>query len=153
MANESKGRSTEESMQEPPGFERRAALTQGPSQLPEVNDNNCLDTPNSNLEPREVQEDSCENHVPKVDNVHDGADKIPKCSKGIKAQETQQCSCSSAEGSIQKIAKEVDRIGKILGLTVVQNEKINANRATRLKTTKKPVHRDRPPKCGKGAQQ
>ena len=153
MANESKGQSTEESMQEPPGFERRVVLAQDPSQFPEVNADNCLVTYNPNPEPIGLQENSCENHVPKVDNANVGDGKIPNCSKVIKAQKTQQCSSSSAEGSVQKIAKEVERIGNILGLTVVQNEKINANKVTRLKKTKKPVHRDRPPKRGTGTQQ
>jgi len=149
MANESKDWSTEETMQEPPGFERRVALSQDPSQVPERNANNCVATPNSSLEPKDVQEDSYGKNASKVDNIDDGTEKITKCSKGIKAKETQQCSCNSAEDSIQKITKEVDRIGKILGLTVVQN----ANRPTSLKTTKKTVHRVRPPKCGKGTQQ
>jgi len=140
-------------MNEPPGFERRAVLAQDPSKFPEVNADNCIVNYNPNPEPIGVPENSCENLVPRAHNANVGDGKVPAGSKLIKAQGTQQVSSSSAEGSVQKIAKEIERIGNILGLKVVQNEKINTKKDTRLKTTKKPVHRDRPPKRGTGTQQ
>jgi len=153
MVNEIAGQSTEESLIEPPGFERRVVLAQDPSKFPVVNADNCIENFNSNPEPIGVQETYDENRVTRTQNANAGDGKIPAENKLIKTQGAQQTSSSSTEGSVQKIAKEIERIGNILGLKVVQNGKINANKDMRLKTTKKPLHRDRPSKRGTGTQQ
>ena len=77
---------------------------------------------------------------------------MPKYSEVVKQQRVQQCSLNTSDDSVQKIAREAERIGKILGLTVVQNEKAVANRTTSLKKNKRPLHRERPPKRVTGAQ-
>jgi len=153
MLNDNAGQSIEESMTEPPGFERRDVLTQDPSKSIKVNADNCIAKFNSNNESVEVQEASGENREPRTHNTNDGAEKIHAENKLNKVKGAQQTSSSSTEGSVQRIAKEIERIGNILGLKVVQNGKLIAKEDKRLKTTNKLAHRDRKSKCGPGTQQ
>jgi len=48
----------------------------------------------------------------------------------------QQNSSSNSDDSVGKIAKEAERIGKILGLTVIQSKKADAKRAPSVKKNK-----------------
>jgi len=62
-----------------------------------------------------------------------------KCDKS-KHPRKLQCSKGDSEDSLQKIAREALHIGKILGISVVQNEKAAAARITdSLNKSKKPL--------------
>jgi len=134
----SKSQNTEESVQEPPGFERRDMLSQDPRNCSVANAGDCLDAHNSTTEPLDVQVPSRVNKEPnKESNSGNANTQHPKL---------QQSSSNTSEDSVGRIAKEVERIGKVLGLTVVQNKKTVTKRALSLKKVKKPLHREGPPK-------
>ena len=138
-AEGSKSQNTEASVQEPPGFERRAMSSQDPRNCLEANAGNCLDTFNPNLD---IQDNSHANKEPKngTEKVKATYVKAAKFREATKNHEMQQSISSTADDSTGKIAKEAERIGKILGLTVIQSKKADAKRAPSVKKNKKPLN-------------
>jgi len=146
--------SNKESIQEPPGFENRPMLRLSLDSIncPLVNEG--IQTEEHNPEPVEAQDFKSASidqasRVPKPK-----PSKVPKNCEQSKYPKNPQCSKGNSEDSIQKIAREALHIGKILGITVVQNEKATTARITdSLKKCKKPLKQKGTSKSKKGTQQ